>query len=193
MKMSSFLLVFLLVLGFTNCQLLKPWFTFGDHNHGSSKNIKDVVDESIQATYFRDTPKNYDQKSLFRKSSPTSKRIALHNSIFKKAVADAIRTLGLDRDQAFEMVKDEMLNMFGRENRPKPGGFPGGQNGQSINNGISLPFLPPVECNDGLEISCSASKYYSVDGTCNNLRNPRWGSTNSALRRYGSTQIIFSK
>ena len=187
MKGSSFLLIFLsvlLVLDVTNCQLFKPWFNLPVADHGGSKNIKEVVDESIQAMYFRDTPKNYDQKSLYRKTSPTSKKIALHNRIFKKAVADAIRAFGIDRDEAFTMVQNEMLNLFGQDNRPKPGGFPGGHNGQGINNGLSIPFLPPLECNDGVEISCSASKYYSIDGTCNNLRNPRWGSTNSALRRF---------
>ena len=170
MKGSSFLLIFVLVL-------LDLDITY-------SKDIKDVVDESIQAMFLRDAPKNYDQKSLYKKkSTPASKRIALHNSIFKKSVADAIRKLGLDRDEAFTMVKNEMMNLFGKEHRPKPGGFPGGRRGQNIRNGVSIPFLPPVECNDELEISCSESKYYSVDGTCNNLRNPRWGSTNSALRR----------
>ena len=169
MKTSSFLLIFSLVLL--------------DLDFGNTKDIKEVVDESIQAMFARDTPKNYDQKSLYRKFSPTSKRIVLHNRIFKKAVADAIRNLGLDRDQAFDMVKNEMMNLFGSQNRPKPGGFPGGRDGQHFGNGVSIPFLPPVECNEGLEISCSASKFYSLDGTCNNLRNPRWGSTNSALRR----------
>ena len=78
----------LLVPDFTNCQFFKPWFNLPAADHGGSKNIKEVVDESIQAMYFRDTPKNYDQKSLYRKTSPTSKKIALHNRIFKKVTFD---------------------------------------------------------------------------------------------------------
>ena len=185
MNGCSFLLIILLViLELTSGQFLPPWFNLPKPDHGGSKNIKDVVDESIQAIYFRDAPRNYDQKSLYRKTSPTSKRIALHNSIFKKAVADAIRTLGVDRDEAFTMVQNEMLSLFGQDHRPKPGGFPGGHDGQSINNGVSIPFLPPPECNDGVDISCLDARFYSIDGTCNNLKNPRWGSTNTALRRF---------
>ena len=152
-------------------------------DHGSSNSIKDVVDESVLDIFFRDTPRNYDQKSLYRKTSPTSKKMALHNGIFKKAVANAIRKLGVDREEAYMMVKNEMQNLFGKHHRPKPGGFPGGHGGQNINNGVSIPFLPPPQCNEEEEVSCSETRYYSIDGTCNNIKNPRWGSTNSALRR----------
>ena len=183
MKGSSFLPILVLVSsGLTNCQ--------PQADHGSSESIKDVVDASVQDILFRDTPRNYDQKSIYRKTSPTSKKIALHNGIFKKAVANAIRKLGLNREEAYEMVKNELQALFGKHNRPKPGGFPGGQEGQNINNGVSLPFLPPPQCNEGEAIRCSETRYYSIDGTCNNLNNPRWGSTNSPLRRFEDRNLL---
>ena len=143
-----------------------------NNDQEGSMTIKNVVQDSIQATYFRDNPRNYNQKSIYRKTSQTSQRIALHNSIFKKAVADVIRNLNVSKDDAFVMVRKEMINSFGKQYRPKPGGFPEGRNGLNINNGINIPFLPPPECNEDIDISCMASKYYTIDGKCNNLRFP---------------------
>ncbi|XP_054825996.1 eosinophil peroxidase-like [Eublepharis macularius] len=40
--------------------------------------------------------------------------------------------------------------------------------------------LQPIKCSD----SCLADKYRSIDGTCNNRKNPLWGAANTAYARW---------
>ena len=49
-------------------------------------------------------------------------------------------------------------------------------------------------CSSGQEITCDPeAKYRSLDGTCNNLQNPKWGSALTAYTRLLFPQYVDGK
>jgi len=114
-----------------------------------------------------------------RRSTPTSRIIAVQNNVFQRTVRQTMDNLGLERSVAVRQVREAVESMRDRHHHgdgKKPGGFPS----SAI---VPLLSIPSDVCNNTIAGCDSIYPYYTVDGTCNNLDNPFWGAANVALRR----------
>ena len=115
-----------------------------------------------------------------RKVTPVSRMMAERNEIVRRSLGKLNKwDETTETKEAVEIIKKELSR---RSRGRRPGGY--------IGHGNKLPSRPTIDdaCNNAVP-SCDANySFRNVTGTCNNIKNPFWGSANIGMRRYLSAE-----
>ena len=107
----------------------------------------------------------------------SSREMAKRNNIFKNIVSNLRDDFDIEQDQARTIAKRALV-----ENRKKKGKkvekSPGGQGGKT------RPVTLTDDACEGLDPICDSSmKFRTINGNCNNLKNPYWGAMSTPFSR----------
>jgi len=177
--MRTLLLNLLLLLG---CHLL----TVVSASHDVTRIVQKVTKDLDAAQLNGVSPKRK------RRATPASREISRRNAIFRKSVNE-VEGLGYSKEEAIEVVQREVRSTRRRGQKGRgrrPPGFGGHHGSVAMVHGHGIHIRPSYtdDC-DQLEnpegVSCNeGDRYRTIDGRCNNLRNPYWGAENIGMRRY---------
>ena len=113
------------------------------------------------------TSKRFHQK----RDSALTKEMAKRNSLFRKMNSN-LESQGLSSKDSRDLAKKALKEWY---------------EVKFTQAGVGKTFLMPKHCDDIMPSCNDTVKYRSIDGTCNNLQNPRAGSAASPFLRFRST------
>ena len=100
--------------------------------------------------------------------------MARRNSVFRK-ITDNLMSDGFSNEQAKKLAKDAV-----RQSRKHGKGRPAGHGNQNDVNPVTIVDDACI----GIPVTCNSnSKFRTIDGKCNNLKNEYWGAMSTAFLR----------
>merc|ERR1712223_2133780 len=144
-------------------------------NHETSPRLNEVLtkaENEMQSNLMRKMMNGAKSSRSYRKKfTAISKEMARRNSLYRK-IANTLEEEGLTVEHASNLAREAV-----RQGRK--GGRPAGHNDKN-----SKPITLTDDACVGVEVECdSNSKFRTIDGKCNNLKNPYWGAMSTAFLR----------